>query len=229
MLFLTAFLTGLFGSFHCAGMCGPIAFALPGNRNDGFTFFMGRFFYNFGRILTYAFLGLVSGAFGFGLHLAGLQQGISIGVGVLILFILIYQRFFHKGAGINPFNWISVKYIKKLFGSKSFWALIIIGFLNGLLPCGFVYMAILGASVTQNAINGAVFMVCFGLGTLPMMFGVSIVGQFLSSSVRTKLSKLSPVFAILIAAIFILRGLNLGISYISPKIANSGEKIENCE
>ncbi len=229
MLFLTAFLTGLFGSFHCAGMCGPIAFALPGNRNDGFAFFIGRFFYNFGRILTYAFLGMVSGAFGFGLYLAGLQQGISIGVGVLILFILIYQRFFRKGAGINPFNWISGKYIKKLFGSKSYWALIVIGILNGLLPCGFVYMAIMGASVTQNAASGAIFMVCFGLGTLPMMFGVSVVGQFLSSSVRTKLSKLSPVFATLIAAIFILRGLNLGIPYISPKIANTGEKIENCE
>jgi hypothetical protein len=229
MLFLTAFITGLFGSFHCAGMCGPIAFALPRNREAGFSFYLGRFYYNSGRIATYAFLGMISGFFGFGLRLAGFQHGLSIAVGFLILVVLLYQHFIRKGAGINPFNWISGKYIKKLFGSNNYWALLIIGLLNGLLPCGFVYMAIMGASVTQNASDGALFMVCFGLGTFPMMYGVSILGQFLSSSVRSKLSKLSPVFAITIALIFIVRGLNLGIPYLSPKAPTSGEKIENCE
>ena len=161
MLFLTAFLTGLLGSFHCAGMCGPIAFALPGNKEAGFKFYLGRVFYNFGRIASYAFLGMVSGLFGFGLYLEGIQHGLSIGVGLLILAVLLYQRFLGKGSGINPFNFISGKYIKKLFGSNSYFALVIIGLLNGLLPCGFVYMAILGASVTQNATDGALFMVCF--------------------------------------------------------------------
>jgi sulfite exporter TauE/SafE len=229
MLFLTAFLTGLLGSFHCAGMCGPIAFALPGNSQEGLGFYWGRLLYNFGRMFSYATLGLVFGAFGLGLKLAGWQQSVSIGVGVIIILMVAYQFFLKKGELFNLFSMFSSGFVKRMFKSKSRLALFGIGVLNGFLPCGFVYIAILGASVTQDISSGAIFMLCFGLGTLPMMFGVSILGQFISSSVRQKLSKLSPVFAFIIAILFILRGLNLGIPYVSPAISNDVVKTENCE
>ncbi|MDZ4666548.1 MAG: sulfite exporter TauE/SafE family protein [bacterium] len=229
MLFLTAFLTGLFGSFHCAGMCGPIAFALPGSASNGAKFYLGRLLYNFGRMFSYALLGLVFGAFGLGLKLAGWQQSVSIAAGIFILFIVLYQYYFKKGSFFNILSLFSSSAVKKLFGSKNIWALFGIGMVNGFLPCGFVYIAILGASTTQDLFYGALFMLCFGLGTLPMMFGVSIIGQFISSGIRQKLNKLSPVFAILIAILFILRGLNLGIPYVSPVIATDQEKIENCD
>jgi len=229
MLFLTAFLTGLFGSFHCAGMCGPIAFALPGNKDQGFLFYLGRLLYNFGRIQSYALLGLVSGAFGLGVKLAGVQQGLSISIGVLIILSVGYSYGFKKGRGFTLFSLLSGKFIQKLFQTKSVFAPYFIGVLNGFLPCGFVYIAILGATVTQNVWDGALFMACFGLGTLPMMYGVSVIGQFLSQKMRSNLVKLSPVFAILIALLFILRGLNLGIPYVSPKLVQPNANIENCE
>lgn len=228
MLFLTAFLTGLFGSFHCAGMCGPIAFALPGRKEEGLAFYGGRLVYNFGRMSAYALLGVLSGAFGLGLKLAGMQQSISIAVGVLIFISVVYTYFIKKGSSINPFSWMPQKWVQHLFHSKSVFALALIGLLNGFLPCGFVYIAILGASVTQGLAEGALFMLCFGLGTLPMMYGVSILGQFLSSGFRSKLNKLSPILAFLIAGLFIVRGLNLGIPYISPEIRVETSTPENC-
>ncbi len=228
MLFLTAFLTGLIGSFHCAGMCGPIAFALPGKKQEGIAFFLGRFLYNFGRIISYALLGFVSGSFGLGIKLAGIQQGLSIGIGVVIL-LSVSLSYLKVGAlSFNPFSLLSSKLVQKLFQSKSLFALLFIGLLNGLLPCGFVYIAVLGASATQNAMEGALFMILFGLGTLPLMYGVSILGQFLSIKVRGKINKLSPVFAILIAVLFIVRGLNLGIPYLSPKINIEQSEMKDC-
>lgn len=229
MLFLTAFLTGLFGSFHCAGMCGPIAFALPGNKSQGLLFYLGRLLYNFGRIQSYALLGMLSGAFGLGIKLAGVQQGLSIGIGLVIVLSVAYTRFVAKGKSFSIFTFLPSALIQKLFHSKSLLAPYFIGILNGFLPCGFVYIAILGASVTQGLVDGALFMACFGLGTLPIMYGVSVIGQFLNQKWRSKLVKLSPVFALLIALLFILRGLNLGIPYVSPKLVQPKNAIENCE
>ncbi|MBP7512242.1 MAG: sulfite exporter TauE/SafE family protein, partial [Bacteroidia bacterium] len=174
-------------------------------------------------------LGLFFGAFGLGLKLGGLQQSVSIGVGVIILLMVAYQFFLKKGELFNLFSMFSSSFIQKLFKSRNRFALFGIGVFNGFLPCGFVYIAILGASVTQDMFSGALFMLCFGLGTLPMMYGVSILGQFISSTIRQKLNRLSPFFAILIAVLFILRGLNLGIPYVSPAISEDVVKTENCE
>ncbi|MCE2739895.1 MAG: sulfite exporter TauE/SafE family protein [Sphingobacteriales bacterium] len=229
MIFLTAFLTGLFGSFHCAGMCGPIAFALPGSKEKGVSFYFGRFLYNLGRMLSYALLGFILGSFGLGLKLAGIQQGLSISVGVIIIATLIYQKWLQRGGGFSIFSLLSSQFIQKLFRSKSLFSLGLIGMLNGLLPCGFVYIAILGASVTQNSWDGAIFMALFGLGTFPMMFGVSIIGQFLSQKTRSTLVKWSPVFAFIIAILFIIRGLNLGIPYMSPKLVQPKDATEQCD
>lgn len=228
MLFLTAFLTGLIGSFHCAGMCGPIAFALPGKKQEGLKFFIGRLLYNTGRIISYAFLGFVFGSFGLGIKLAGFQQSLSIFIGLLILFIVLFNYLKIGSFSFNPFSMLSSKFVQKLFQSKSLFALLAIGMLNGLLPCGFVYIAVLGASATQNALEGVVFMLLFGLGTLPLMYGVSVVGQFLSIKVRGKINRLSPVFAVLIAVLFIVRGLNLGIPYLSPKINVEQSDLKDC-
>jgi len=228
MLFLTAFLTGLIGSFHCAGMCGPIAFALPGKKQEGLEFFIGRLLYNLGRIISYAFLGFVFGSFGLGIKLAGFQQSLSIFIGLLILFIVLFNYLKIGSFSFNPFSMLSSKFVQKLFQSKSLFALLVIGMLNGLLPCGFVYIAVLGASATQNALEGLVFMLLFGLGTLPLMYGVSVVGQFLSIKVRSKINRLSPVFAVLIAVLFIVRGLNLGIPYLSPKINVEQSDLKDC-
>ncbi len=228
MLFFTAFTTGVLGSFHCAGMCGPIAFALPSRQAGNLNFFIGRFVYNLGRIITYSFLGLLMGLFGSGLKLAGIQQGLSIAAGLVILLWALYQLMGWHIVKFQPLSWLGKGYFPKLMQNASYTSLLTIGLLNGLLPCGFVYLALIGSSVTQNLLDGAIFMALFGLGTLPMMFGVSIVGQFLSQKVRSNLSRLTPIFAILIGLIFIVRGLNLGVPYLSPQLKNTTIESNEC-
>jgi sulfite exporter TauE/SafE len=224
MIFITALITGLLGSFHCAGMCGPIALATPtvsGNR------VLSKLVYNAGRVVTYAILGMLLGLFGFGLKLAGLQQTVSIVAGVVVIAGVLLSSRLGKFAPSSFFSF-SAGAMGKLFKQQSFPALLGIGILNGLLPCGFVYIALVGSVATQSAMEGALFMVFFGLGTIPMMFSVSMLGQFLTQHTRSRINTFAPVFAIIIGCLFILRGLNLGVPYISPKVSASQETVKEC-
>jgi sulfite exporter TauE/SafE len=223
-----AFLTGLLGSMHCMGMCGPIAMALPvvGHTNGEKIF--GRVLYNFGRLFTYSLLGFLLGSFGWGLKLAGIQQGVSITAGGLIVLTGIFSTAWLEKKIGNPFSLLRGNVIQKLFQLRSMRALFLIGLLNGLLPCGFVYVGLIGSVATQSALQGSLFMFFFGLGTFPLMFGVSIFGQFVSVKTRGIFRKLTPVFAILIGCIFILRGMNLGIPYLSPKLSSDHKHVKNC-
>jgi hypothetical protein len=206
-----AFLTGLFGSMHCVGMCGAIALSLPSR-----TFF-GNFLYNLGRIVTYTFLGLIFGFFGKGLDLLGWQQVLSIvlgGVVILGVFLpqftkipLLDKLFFRLKQSFTPF-----------FKHKSNFSLFVIGLLNGLLPCGLVYLAIIGSVVMAAPLEGATYMFFFGLGTIPMMQLLAIYKKLLTAEWRRKIFKMMPVFAIVLGLLLIFRGLNLGIPYISPHI-----------
>ena len=225
MFFITAFLTGLLGSFHCVGMCGPIALALPTIGNSIQEKIFSRLLYNLGRLLTYSILGLLFGVFGLSLKLAGLQQSISIGAGVLIIITVLLRG---KISSKYSFNFFSGNTIGKLFQQKTHFSIFGVGVLNGLLPCGFVYIALIASVAVQDAMQGALFMFFFGMGTLPMMFSVSMIGQFLSVKVRSRINKFTPVFAILIACIFILRGMNLGVPYLSPKISDDQATVKEC-
>ncbi len=225
MFLITAFLTGLLGSFHCVGMCGPIALALPTIGNSIQKKILSRLLYNFGRIITYSVLGLLFGTFGLGLKLAGLQQSISIDAGALIIITVLLSG---KLSNKFSFNFFSGNLIGKLFQQKTYLSMFSVGLLNGLLPCGFVYIALIASVATQDALQGTLFMIFFGLGTLPMMFSVSMVGQFLSIKIRSRINKFTPAFAILIACIFILRGMNLGVPYLSPKISNDQTIVKEC-
>lgn len=228
MIFLTAFITGLLGSFHCVGMCGPIALATPTISNTPLQLVISKLIYNAGRIITYSVLGLLLGVFGFGLKLAGMQQSISIVAGCVIILSIVLSSNVFKRFTFNPFNLLKGKSITNLFKRKSYSSLLAIGLINGLLPCGFVYIGLIGAVATQQAWQGMLFMLCFGLGTLPMMFTVSMVGQILSIQTRNKIQKLTPILAVLVGCIFILRGMNLGVPYLSPKISASHTEVKEC-
>lgn len=226
MIFITAFITGLLGSFHCVGMCGPIALATPVVGDTPTQRAFGKLLYNLGRMITYAILGFVLGAFGLGLKLAGMQQSISIAAGIIIIAgVILNSNWLHSLVG-NPFN--VFKGSAKLFQSRTYGSLLLIGLINGLLPCGFVYIALVGAVATQQAWQGAAFMALFGLGTLPMMFTVSMIGQILSQSVRGFINKITPYLAVVIGCLFILRGLNLGIPYVSPQVNATQTEVKDC-
>ncbi|MEI6507111.1 MAG: sulfite exporter TauE/SafE family protein [Bacteroidota bacterium] len=225
MIFITAFLTGLLGSFHCAGMCGPIALAVPTYGNSSSEKIFSKLLYNLGRVFTYTILGAILGAFGTGLKLAGLQQSVSILAGSIIILSVILSRIKKNNFS---FQFFSSNFFGKLFKQRSAVSTLGIGLLNGLLPCGFVYIALIASVATQDIFKGMTFMFFFGLGTIPMMFTVSMIGQFLTIKVRSSINKLFPVFAIIIGCLFILRGLNLGIPYVSPQLSNDQQIVKEC-
>lgn len=219
---LSAFVIGLFGSLHCIGMCGPIAFALPVTQQNQLSFLTGRLLYNLGRVVTYFFMGIIFGLLGGRVMVAGLQQSLSIALGaIIIIYVILPQKYKTKillsstiVSITNPLK----KSIGKLFKQGTIPSLFLIGILNGFLPCGFVYIGLAGAVATGDAFSGGMFMFLFGLGTVPIMFIASYFGKVISLDFRKKLLKAVPVFAVLLALIFILRGLNLGIPFISPKL-----------
>ncbi len=204
-------------------MCGPIAFILPVDKSNKSKMIVQTFLYHFGRLLTYSIIGLLFGLVGKGLYLSGFQQRLSILMGVImILTILIPTKFLNKFNFTKPL-YQSIGKVKSKLGlylkQKSNKAFFLIGFFNGFLPCGLVYMAVMGAIASGNIFSGALYMFLFGLGTIPMMTGAIYLGNFLKISVRNKIQKAIPIFVIIIGLLFILRGMGLGIPYLSPSDA----------
>jgi sulfite exporter TauE/SafE len=228
MIFITAFLTGLLGSLHCMGMCGPIALALPQIGETNKEKIAGRLIYHTGRITTYASLGLLFGLFGLGLKLAGLQQSISIGAGVIIIIMVLLntqsiEQWVAKIIGKHNSRWMG-----KLIAHKTYSAHFLMGMVNGLLPCGFVYIALIGSAAAQGMLQGAAFMALFGLGTLPTLLSVSMLIPMLHVQRRAMIRKVLPYAAFCIGCLFILRGLNLGIPLLSPKVSTEHTMVKDC-
>ena len=219
-MLLTAFFFGLISSFHCIGMCGPIAMMLPVDRSNQAKKTSQIITYHIGRLSAYAAIGLVFGLLGKGLFLAGIQQKLSIVIGIaMITIILIPEKVFAKYNFSKPvFKLISkIKAtLGRQFKNKSYKSLFTIGLLNGFLPCGMVYVALFGAIAMQSESLGVLYMILFGLGTVPMMSSVVYLNSFLTISVRNKIQKFIPYVAVIIGILFIFRGLGLGIPYLSP-------------
>ncbi|MBT8375509.1 MAG: sulfite exporter TauE/SafE family protein [Bacteroidia bacterium] len=219
-MLLSAFILGLLGSLHCVGMCGPIAFMLPVDRSNSMNKVFQVSMYHFGRLLAYSSIGLIFGIVGKGLYIFGLQQQLSIAIGILmIVVVLIPQQKLVKFNVTKPIYKIISK-IKSSLGSalkkRTPDAFITIGFLNGFLPCGLVYMAVFAAIAMGNLFQSSLYLVLFGLGTIPLMTTVIYVGKYITANTKRYIKKAIPVVVIIIGALFILRGLGLGIPYISP-------------
>ena len=219
-MFFSAFVLGLLGSFHCIGMCGPIAMLLPVHADKPATRFIKIFLYHFGRILAYGSIGLIFGLLGKGLFLSGFQQRLSIVIGVImILYIIIPTPFMNK-IQITGILYKLISIVKSGLGkglkNKSYHSLFIIGFFNGYLPCGMVYMALAGAIAMASPAQGFLYMLVYGLGTIPLMTFVIYFKTIFSVAFRNKIQKAIPYFVFAIGVLFILRGLGIGIPYISP-------------
>jgi sulfite exporter TauE/SafE len=216
----TAFIFGLISSFHCIGMCGPIAMMLPVDRANPAKKVAQIITYHLGRLTAYASIGLIFGLVGKGFFLAGMQQKLSVFIGVaMIVVILIPEKVFARYNFSKPI-FVFISKIKAALGrqfkNKSYKSLFTIGLLNGFLPCGMVYVALFGAIAMQSESLGVFYMLLFGLGTVPMMSSVVYLNSFLTVRVRNKIQKAIPYVAVIMGILFILRGLGLGIPYVSP-------------
>lgn len=220
MQLIAAFTIGLLGSLHCIGMCGPIALALPVAGQGGAGRVIAAILYNIGRATTYALLGIVIGSLGQALWLAGLQQALSITFGVVILWVvlspLLFKRVTPPAFYRNAIARLQSRLANQL-KKHGIASLFVVGLLNGLLPCGFVYIALAGAAATGHWYSGAAYMALFGLGTLPMMSLLILFKNQLSLTLRRNLNKALPYAMGVLAVLFIVRGMNLGIPYLSPK------------
>ncbi|WP_417941790.1 sulfite exporter TauE/SafE family protein [Flavobacterium sp. RS13.1] len=216
----SAFILGLISSLHCVGMCGPIAMMLPVDHQNGAKKVVQIITYHLGRLTAYATIGLIFGLLGRGFFLAGLQQKMSIFIGLaMIAAVLIPESIFSKYNFSKPVYKV-ISNLKSSLGSqfknKSYKSLFTIGLLNGFLPCGMVYVALFGAIAMQSAGLGVLYMLLFGLGTIPLMTIAVYMHSLLKLPFRNKIQKAIPYVAVIIGVLFILRGLGLGIPYVSP-------------
>lgn len=216
----SAFIFGLISSFHCIGMCGPIAMMLPVDRSNEAKKVSQIITYHIGKLAAYGTLGLIFGLLGKSFYLAGMQQQMSIILGVLMIVVaLVPEKVFAKYNFSKPIFKIITKVKSSLgqqFKNKSYKSLFMIGLLNGFLPCGMVYVAIFGAIAMQSVSVGVLYMLLFGIGTIPMLTAVIYLSNLLSFSFRGTLQKIIPVVAVVIGMLFIIRGLGLDIPYLSP-------------
>ncbi len=230
---IAGFTLGAAGSLHCVGMCGPLSLALPTYHLSKTKKFISLLVYQFGRIITYSMIGLVFGLVGRRIYISGYQQWFSIGMGILVLMlVLVYfiqkktirlsflNRFYHSVQGMI---------IRLLRSSTGFSGFLLMGIANGLLPCGMVYIALAATLSLPQISQSVAFMALFGAGTLPAMMLVGYAGQLIKPGLRRSLQKAVPMFIALMGAVLILRGLNLGIPFISPELPLAAETAVNCQ
>ncbi len=218
------FSLGLIGSFHCIGMCGPLALSLPLQNRSAWPKAFAILLYQAGRILTYTALGGIAGMAGRTFFLAGLQQGLSIVLGLLLLLFIILNRTAARPwqpAFLGKYYRSLQGWIYRLWKTPSHGGFLLMGMANGLLPCGMVWLAMAGALSTGQVKASLLFMALFGAGTIPVMFGISWFAAFISLPVRNRIRQGLPFVMAFMAVLLILRGLNLGIPFISPVSASS--------
>ncbi len=220
-LILSALGLGFASGFHCIGMCGPIALSLGLTRKQAANFYLQNLTYQFGRILTYSLLGALLGIVGQGFELAGFQGYLTIAAGIMLIVMALFsfggKDFAAKIPAVNR-ALLNVKLnLGKFLQRADYRSRFLTGILNGLLPCGMVYMALTASLAAGGIVSGGLFMMLFGLGTLPFMFGVVVAGGMMTQAFRLKVLKVIPILMLILGGIFVLRGLETGIPYISPK------------
>lgn len=226
------FFMGLLGSVHCIGMCGPLVMALPISQMNPVQKVLATILYHIGKITTYGLLGVVVGVFGKQIPFYNVQQHLSIVIGSLMLVYVLWVFYLHpkRKLGFLKIDWLQkpiIAALGKLFKQNNVGSFLLIGFLNGLLPCGMIYLALGSAWANQSALQSGLFMVLFGLGTLPALLMVAFGGQLIGFAFRQKIQRALPYMLFSMGVLLILRGMNLGIPYISPMIEN-GASVAAC-
>jgi sulfite exporter TauE/SafE len=215
---------GLMSSFHCVGMCGPIALALPIHKGNKTQQFAGLSLYNGGRILTYALLGLILGSLGSSLVWIGYLRYLSVLSGILMLAYVLWpsrlDAYFHPPKLWQNFIRQLKNRMAEMLRSRKPQSWFFLGILNGLLPCGLVYLALISSVATASALDGGFYMLSFGIGTLPAMMAVGFFKQWFTNVFRTRMRKLTPVLMAVAGIWLVARGLLIQYPGASPAGSN---------
>ncbi|OQP40808.1 hypothetical protein A4H97_14440 [Niastella yeongjuensis] len=228
---VAGFLLGCISSLHCIGMCGPLMLALPVRHLSKGLQILAIVLYNSGRVITYVLIGALLGLAGRRIYLAGFQRRFTIVIGIVMLVMAV--NYFYKQASVQP-KWIQSIHLRvqqlmyRFLKSNKISGYFMLGMANGLLPCGMVYLAIAGALTANTVLHSVLFMFLFGVGTLPAMLALGVFGLRINMPVRQQMKTAMPYVVAAMAVILILRGLNLGIPFISPVIADVPGQVISC-
>ena len=204
-------------------MCGPLSLALAGARRNAFPAW--PWLHHGGRITTYSVLGAASGALGAAIVWAGFERWLSIGAGAAALILALGQFRGSNGVGAHVAFNLKNHFAQLLKGSSA-WSTVGLGALNGLLPCGLVYLACAAAASSGSVAGGIVIMWAFGLGTLPMLFGIHFASRSFGWANPARWRRTILICSMIAGGLLILRGMALGVPYVSPSISNG--KVASC-
>jgi len=204
--------SGLIGSIgHCMGMCGPLV-AMVGLRieSSGRAKFLYFLLYHGARIAVYCLLGAAVGSlgslFGFGAGLSKIASGISMALGVgVILLGMGYLGWLPLGRMEGGGAWQS-RAIGKALKRGGYRSMIVLGALNGVLPCGLVYSSLLVLASSGGALPGALGMLVFGVGTVPSLMIIGLGAGALSAKTRQTLAHGAGFLIMLAGLQLFLRG-----------------------
>lgn len=207
------FIGGLLGSVHCVGMCGGFALTV-GAPTESRTVPSGRYLYFVGKTLTYALLGAGVGAVGQGVNATfrSAQGLLGIAAGIFMIAIGLSLTRLWKGLNLTvpltrlPGYRQAAQYLLRERTSLS---ALLLGLLNGLLPCGLVYGFLAKAAAAGSALAGAVTMAVFGAATVPALGLLMITGQMLSGSWRLHLDRASGAVVLVLGLITLWRGMHV--------------------
>jgi uncharacterized protein len=228
LTYTMALLMGFTGSLHCAGMCGPIVWIMPFQAFTGIKKAAALALYHAGRLSVYAALAIVLHSFR-GLFDPKIQQYISIVLGAILLITGILSFIpNHRLTFSLPWAEQVKKQLGKTMATPGLPALAAAGILNGLLPCGLVYMALSASLSAATTAQAAGVMYVFGIGTLPMLISITLLKARISFLRTSNVRRLVPVVVFAFGCLFVLRGMNLGIPYLSPKVVVAQHEIRAC-
>jgi uncharacterized protein len=224
-----AFVLGLAGSLHCLVMCGPLLLAMPKRQLTRATL-VRKTVYHGSRIGVYVLLGGLMGVGSEVADLAGLAQVVSITAGVLmVLSVVLHQFTNHRGIGSALLQHVTNAFRSTLtdrIKNPSVSSHAILGMLNGLLPCGLLVAALFGSLASGGLANAMLFMWFFGLGTLPMLFIVQFAAAMVPEKLITRSRQVIPIIALSLGCLLVIRGLQLGIPYLSPQAPLNNSAVE---
>ncbi len=217
---------GLLGSIHCMGMCGPLVLGIFKDTLSSKPY--NYFLYHFGKLMAYGTLGFGFGLLGKSLHLFISQQQLSILTGALLLLYYIINKMSGFNEKMTHLSTTTYNRIKTFTNQMPLPKFYLLGFLNGFLPCGLVYLAATSSIATGHVLKSILWMVGFGIGTIPSLTLILWLSRMFQSKFNPILSQIYQQLTLVLAVLLILRGLNLGIPYISPKYNPVEEKVSKC-
>ena len=201
----TALVMGFAGSLHCAGMCSPLAMAVTSQK----PFLINKIIYNSGRIFTYGLLGTIAASFGSLFMITPYQGVISFIVGSMFLLMGIGTI---SGLRIPFLTTALNNFTGRLKGLFSFWlkrknniAVLVMGMLNGLLPCGLTYLAMTYCFIMPSSADGFWFMTLFGVGTWPVMIGFTWLVSIGFGKIKVNYQRITTIVFIMIGVWLLAR------------------------